>query len=147
MDLQIVVGSVVDRAGFPLEIHSVEGHTAEIHTILLVIQALQARHQVADTVVVTEAGMLSDTNLAAIDAAGLRFIVGSKQTKAPWDLAASFHHHTHTATNSTVTTRDRFKPANEPLDTIIVPVWDPDTDAPEPSGNTRPNAPAGMPPP
>src|SRR5690625_5909958 len=64
----------------------------ETHTILPVLTAFQDRHQVADMVVVADAGMLSDTNLAAIDAAGLRFIVGSRQTKAPRDLAAHFQH-------------------------------------------------------
>lgn len=92
VDPQIVIGLLVDRAGFPLEIHSFEGNTAETHTIVPILQAFQARHQVADMVVVADAGMLSADNLAAIDAAGLRFIVGSKQTKAPHNLAKYFHH-------------------------------------------------------
>src|SRR5699024_11448967 len=78
-----VVGLLVDSNGFPLEIHSFEGNTAETHTILPVLEAFQQRHQVADMVAVADAGMLSDKNLQAIDEAGLRFIVGSKQTKAP----------------------------------------------------------------
>ena len=38
-------------------------------------------------VVVADAGMLSATNLKEVDGAGLRFIVGSRQTKAPANLA------------------------------------------------------------
>src|SRR5699024_5430770 len=125
VDPQIVVGLLVDRAGFPLEIHSFEGNTAETHTILPVLTAFQDRHQVADMVVVADAGMLSDTNLAAIDAAGLRFIVGSRQTKAPRDLAAHFHHQPDAppedgTTVDTVTTRGRHQPnpdrINDPED-------------------------------
>ena len=42
-------------------------------------------------VVVADAGMLSASNLEAIDQAGLRFIVGSRVTRAPHDLAKHFH--------------------------------------------------------
>lgn len=133
IDPQIVVGLLVDRSGFPLEVHSFEGNTAETHTILPVIQAFQARHQIADMVVVADAGMLSETNLTDIDAANLRFIVGSRQTKAPQDLAKQFHDH-HAAetadgtTVDTVTTRARFKPDKDQLDSDQEPVWDPTDD-------------------
>jgi len=132
VDPQIVVGLLVDRAGFPLEIHSFEGTKAETLTILPVIQAFQKRHHVADMVVVADAGMLSDDNLAAIDDADLRFIVGSRQTKAPQDLAAQFHHHpvedtVDGTTIDTVTTRGRFRPDPKRIETDQEPVWDPET--------------------
>ena len=41
-------------------------------------------------VVVADAGMLSAGNLKALDAAGLRFIVGSRVTKSPADLESHF---------------------------------------------------------
>jgi hypothetical protein len=41
-------------------------------------------------VVVADAGMLSASNLNAIEDAGLSFIVGSPITKAPYDLAGHF---------------------------------------------------------
>ncbi|WP_246872626.1 transposase [Rhodococcus sp. DMU1] len=42
-------------------------------------------------VIAADAGMLSATNLKDLDAAGLKFIVGSRVTKAPADLASHFH--------------------------------------------------------
>ena len=66
-----------------MEIACFEGNQAETHTIIPVVQGFQNRHQVADMVVVADAGMLSAANLKAIDEAGLRFIVGSRVTKAP----------------------------------------------------------------
>src|SRR5690625_124816 len=133
VDPQIVVGLLVDRAGFPLEIHSFAGNTAETHTILPVLKAFQTRHQIADMVVVADAGMLSDVNLSDIDAANLRFIVGSRQTKAPKDLAKQFAYHPEPdpadgTTVDTVTTRARFQPAKDQLATAKEPVWDPDDD-------------------
>ncbi|WP_166969664.1 IS1634 family transposase [Brevibacterium atlanticum] len=90
VDPQIVVGLLVDRTGFPLEIGCFEGSKAETHTIIPVIKAFQERHHVTDMVVAADAGMLSAKNLKELDDAGLRFIVGSRQTKAPHDLATHF---------------------------------------------------------
>jgi len=45
---------------------------------------------VTDTVVVAHAGMLSAANLNALEDAGFSFIVGSRLTKAPYDLAEHF---------------------------------------------------------
>src|SRR5699024_1332808 len=82
VDPQIVVGLLVDRTGFPLEIGCFEGSKAETHTIIPVIKAFQERHHVTDMVVAADAGMLSAKNLKELDDAGLRFVVGSRQTKA-----------------------------------------------------------------
>jgi hypothetical protein len=83
----------VDRAGFPLEIACFEGNKAEKHTIVPVIEAFKARHQIENMVVVADAGMLSATNLTMLDEAGHRFIVGSRLTKAPIDLESHFRWH------------------------------------------------------
>ncbi len=93
VDPQIVVGLLVDRAGFPLEIGCFEGNKAETSTIIPVITTFQARHDLADMVVVADAGMLSATNLGQLDKANLRFIVGSRVVKAPLDLASHFRWH------------------------------------------------------
>ncbi len=93
VDPQIVVGLLVDRQGFPLEVGCFEGNRAETTTIVPVVKAFADRHQVAKMVVVADAGMLSAKNLAELDQANLRFIVGSKVTKAPMDLASHFRWH------------------------------------------------------
>lgn len=49
--------------------------------------ALQDRHQADDVVVVLDAGMLSATNLNAIEETVFGFIVGSRTSKAPHELA------------------------------------------------------------
>ena len=93
VDRQIVVGLLVDRTGFPLEIGCFEGNTAETLTILPVIRSFQTRHGIEGMVVVADAGMLSGTNLRELDEAGLSFIVGSRQTKAPLDLESHYRWH------------------------------------------------------
>lgn len=94
VDPQIVVGLLVDRQGFPLEIGCWEGNTAETTTMIPLIQRFQSRHNLSNlVVVVADAGMLSAANLKDLHAAGLRFIVGSRVTKAPADLASHFRWH------------------------------------------------------
>lgn len=93
VDPQIVVGLLVDRGGFPLEIGCFEGNHAETKTIVPIIRQFQERHGLADMVVVADAGMLSTSNLTTLDEAGLRFIVGSRAVKAPGDLATHFAWH------------------------------------------------------
>ena len=90
VDTQIVVGLLVDRNGFPLEIGCYEGDQAETATIVPMVQQFADRHGLADMVVVADAGMLSAENLTTLDEANLRFIVGSRVVKAPGDLANHF---------------------------------------------------------
>ena len=128
VDPQLVIGLLVDRTGFPLEIACFEGSKPETQTIIPVIQAFQTRHGVADMVVVADAGMLSAANLKAIDEAGLRFIVGSRMTKAPHDLAKHFHWHGDAFTDGqiidTITMRST-APDPARIKTRAEPVWTP----------------------
>lgn len=93
VDPQILVGLLVDPGGFPLEVHAFEGNKAETRTLLPVLRAFRDRHAVTDLVVVADAGMLSAANLDALEDAGFRFIVGSRTSSAPHDLAPHFDRH------------------------------------------------------
>src|SRR3954452_7866341 len=119
VDPQVVVGLLVDRRGFPLEIGCFEGNKAETATILPIITAFQERHRGVDglaekpgaMVVVADAGMLSASNLRELDEARLGFIVGSRVTKAPVDLESHFGWHSDAFVDGqiidTLTPRDR----------------------------------------
>lgn len=128
VDPQIVVGLLVDRGGFPLEIGCFEGNKAETTTIVPIIKQFQARHGLADMVVVADAGMLSASNLRELDEAGLRFIVGSRATKAPIDLASHFRWHGDAFTDGqvidTITPMTGRTSENNRL-LRAEPVWDP----------------------
>jgi transposase len=93
IDPRIVVGLLVDRTGFPLEIGCFEGNTAEATAIVPIITAFADRHKLAHTpmVAAADAGMLSAANLSALDEARLGFIVGPRTVKAPIDVASHFH--------------------------------------------------------
>lgn len=130
VDPQIVVGLLVDRGGFPLEIGCFEGNKAETLTILPVIRSFQARHQIEGMVVVADAGMLSGTNLRELEEAGVKFIVGSRQSTAPLDLASHYRWHGEVFTDGqiidTITPRHRgSRPVND-ANLRSEPVWTPD---------------------
>ena len=135
VDPQIVVGLLVDRTGFPLEIGCFEGNHAETRTIVPIVRQFQARHGIdgVEMVIAADAGMLSATNLKDLDAAGLKFIVGSRVTKAPADLASHFHWNGDMFTDGqvidTVTPRHAKSVVND-ITRRGEPVWDPaDTSA------------------
>jgi hypothetical protein len=130
VDPQILVGLLVDRGGFPMEIGCFAGNQAETTTIIPIITAFQARHGVADMVVVADAGMLSASNLRKLDEAGLRFIVGSRVTKAPIDLASHFHWHGDAFTDAQVidTITAKTGQHNENNQAVRAePLWNPHT--------------------
>ena len=83
VDPQIIVGLLVDRAGFPLRISCWEGNRAETTTIVSVVEQFRQAAKVEPLVVVADAGMLSAANLNALDEAGVGFIFGSRTTRAP----------------------------------------------------------------
>ena len=131
IDPQIVVGLLVDRTGFPLEIGCFEGNTAETTTMVPIITAFAERHDLTDTpmVVAADAGMLSASNLSALDEAGLGFIVGSRSVKAPIDLASHFHWNGDVFTDGQIIDTVTPRHANSTVNDVAhraEPVWNPD---------------------
>ena len=55
-----------------------EGNKAETATMLPVINAFKTAHQLTDVTVVADAGMISEANQVALQAAGLSFILGAR---------------------------------------------------------------------
>jgi hypothetical protein len=97
VDPQVTVGLLTDRTGFPLAVHLFEGNKAETKTLIPVLTGFRAAHpQAGEIIVVADAGMLSAANLLALQEAGFRFIVGSKISKAPYDLADHLERHGNT---------------------------------------------------
>ena len=74
--------------------------------------------------------MLSAANLAALDEARLRFIVGARTTRAPGDLEAHFHWHGDAPADGqvidTITPR-RGSRSQRDISSRREPVWDPHT--------------------
>ena len=130
VDPQVIVGLLVDRHGFPLQVGCWEGNKAETTTIIPIVEAFQAAHGIEDLIIVADAGMLSATNLKSLHEARLRFIVGARTTRAPGDLEAHFHWAGDAFTDGqvidTITPR-RGSRSERDVSKRREPVWDPHT--------------------
>ncbi len=84
LEPQITIGLLTDRRGFPLLVSAFEGNKAETKTMLPVITAFMAAHDPPDVTVVADAGMVSEANQKAIEAAGLSFILGARIPHEPY---------------------------------------------------------------
>src|SRR5689334_11755519 len=68
-------------------VHAFEGNMAETRTLLPAVTAFMTAHQLPDVTVVADAGMISEANQKAIEAAGLSFILGAKIPDVPYAVA------------------------------------------------------------
>ena len=93
LDPQITIGLLTDAGGFPLMVSAFEGNKAETKTMLPVIEAFMAAHQLPDVTVVADAGMESEANQKEIEAAGLSFILGKRIPEVPWVVAQWHREH------------------------------------------------------
>jgi hypothetical protein len=84
LEPQITVGLLTDAAGFPLMVHAFEGNRAETTTMLPVLTAFLRAHNLSGLTVVADAGMVSEANKRAIEAAGLSFILGTRLPEIPY---------------------------------------------------------------
>jgi hypothetical protein len=78
LEPQITLGLLTDAAGFPLAVEAFEGNKAETATMLPVINAFKAAHHLSDVTVVADAGMISEANQVALQAAGLSYVLGAR---------------------------------------------------------------------
>jgi hypothetical protein len=84
LEPQITIGLLTGAGGFPLMVSAFEGNRAETKTMLPVIEAFMAAHDLPDVTVVADAGMVSEANQKAIEAAGLSFILGMRIPDEPY---------------------------------------------------------------
>ena len=93
LDPQITIGLLTDATGFPLMVQAFEGNKAETKTMLPVLQAFMAAHRLPEVTVVADAGMFSEANQQALEAAGLSFILGAKIPDIPYQVQRWHHQH------------------------------------------------------
>lgn len=82
-DVQIVVGIVVTRKGFPLYFDLFTGNTFEGHTFIATVENIQRLLEVLKLVVVADSAMLSRDNMDSLAAKNIGFIVGARVASLP----------------------------------------------------------------
>jgi len=76
--LQLVIGVVMRRDGFPIACEIWPGNTNDAKTLVPVVEDLRNRFEIRKVVVVCDRGMVSAKNLEEISKAGYEYIVGVK---------------------------------------------------------------------
>ena len=77
-DVQIVVGLVVNRDGFPLYFDVFNGKTFEGNTFISVIEKIKNLLNNPDLIVIADAAMLSRINIEELEKRSIGFIVGAR---------------------------------------------------------------------
>jgi transposase len=80
---QVVVGLLVTLQGFPIKHEVYKGNTFEGHTMLEVVKQFQATHKNVKPIIVADAAMLSQENMALLEKDGYQYIVGARLANAP----------------------------------------------------------------
>lgn len=85
-DVQVVVGLLVNRDGFPLYFDVFNGKTFEGKTFISVVEKVKALLRNPDLVVIADAAMVSRINIEELDKRDIGFIVGARLANLPVKL-------------------------------------------------------------
>lgn len=75
---QIVLGLLVSQGGYPLDYDVFEGDKYEGDTLLPIIEHFVSKHQVQQLIVVADAGLLSQKNIALLTQKQYQYILGAR---------------------------------------------------------------------
>ena len=79
--VQVVLALMQTEEGLPVGYQLFPGNTAEVNTLLPMVEELRSRYAVERLVVVGDAGLLSKKNLEAMDKAGFEWVVAARLRK------------------------------------------------------------------
>lgn len=85
-DVQIVIGLVVNKDGFPLYFDIFKGSTFEGKTFIPVVEKIKNLLESTDLTVIADAAMISRINIEELDKKGIGFIVGARLGNLPKKL-------------------------------------------------------------
>lgn len=75
---QIILGLLVTLGGYPLAYCIHEGNKYEGHTMLPAVREFVRKYSLDDFVVVADSGLMSNANIAELEAQGYRYIIGAR---------------------------------------------------------------------
>lgn len=75
---QIVLGLLVSKGGYPLAYEIFEGKKYECHTLLPVIEGFKAHYKLDELIVIADAGLLSNDNIAQLQNKNYQYIIGAR---------------------------------------------------------------------
>ena len=76
---QVVLGIVLDGEDRPIASFLLPGNTADVTVLLPVVERLRSRFGIARACIVADRGMISANTIAALEAAGVAYILGARE--------------------------------------------------------------------
>lgn len=75
-ETQVVLGLLVDSEGVPITYELFPGNTAEVGTLLKVVDEFRRQYNIESVTVIADSGLNQTLNLEALEAYGFKYIVG-----------------------------------------------------------------------
>jgi len=75
---QVVLGLLVSRDGYPLSYSLFNGSQYEGRTMIPIVEDFVQRFDLEDFVVVADSGLMNKTNIALLESAGYKYIIGAR---------------------------------------------------------------------
>ncbi len=75
---QVVLGLLVSKGGYPLAYSLFNGAQYEGYTMIPIVEDFVARYKLEDFVVVADSGLMNKKNIALLETAGYKYIIGAR---------------------------------------------------------------------
>jgi len=80
---QIVIALACDRDGVPIASEVLPGNTADVSTLVSMVEDLSNRFKIRRCIFVADSGLVSETNLLALSDKGYEYVMAVKRKKLP----------------------------------------------------------------
>jgi transposase len=82
-EVQVVFALVTTTEGQPITYELFPGNTYEGHTLITTVENLEKKFSVKNVIMVADRGIFNDDNLSAMEAKGIKYVVGARLKSLP----------------------------------------------------------------
>lgn len=91
---QIFIGLLVGLGGYAIGYDIFEGNSYEGHTLIPFLEKMEQKFKLGKQVVIADSGLLSNENIAALEANGYEYILGARLKNEPGRIKTEILRHT-----------------------------------------------------
>jgi transposase len=103
---QIFIGLLVGLGGYAIGYDIFEGNSYEGHTLIPFLEKMEQRFKLGKLVVIADSGLLSNDNIAALEANGYEYILGARLKNESGRIKTEILQHTFSDSDTTSITKD-----------------------------------------
>jgi transposase len=104
---QIFIGLLVGLGGYAIGYDIFEGNSYEGHTLIPFLEKMEQRFKLGKLVVIADSGLLSNDNIAALEANGYEYILGARLKNESGKIKTEILQHTFSDGDTTSITKDK----------------------------------------